>query len=142
MSETTELKELPKWAEHYEQTYNLGHYQEIGFVKALISLDSVAKQKPELKLKIENMIGALCTGLFSDFDEESWEPSCGYEYSIGGLVKGAADLGLNNISVNATNGVYDHGYVLRRGENYEKKSKEKTDELMEDLFGAMAKHKK
>lgn len=136
-TELTELKELPKWAKHYEERYNLAHFQEIGFVKALISLDTIAKKKPEIAKGVNDMINALCTGLFSDFDEEAWEPSCGYDYSIGGLVRGAKDLGLDAISTNAVNGVYDHGYVIRRGENYERKSREKTAELFQDLFGSM-----
>lgn len=41
---------------------------------------------------------------------------------------------LDAISVNAANGVYDHDHVLRRGENYRRKSEQNINELFEDLF--------
>lgn len=51
-----ELKPLPEWAKHYEEKYNLNHIQEVGFVKALISLDTIAKQKPEIANKVNGIV--------------------------------------------------------------------------------------
>jgi hypothetical protein len=112
----TKMVPLPNWLVNY----GLEPIQEIGLVRLLNDLKQ-NKAPQELFAKALN-------GHYSDFQDDNAE--------IDGITELISDLkenGLELLVENVTKGKYDHGFVLKEGENYEQKMDEQGEWVKEML---------